>query len=840
MDGAMHETVLISLAAVVALIVIVILLGMRYLRADDEDDFDDDVSAEHGRSRSHGSRHPHQSARPRRQHDDLPDERLRQRPGAVPVGAGRAVRGASARSGAGRGPADLPVDDRGWPEESSARRGRAELPHRDSRSARSAGRRDHDGSRRDHDDISEPAAASARRGLTDPGRGADRGIDDFEARTARMPVPPREYERDLADGRDGRDRRDGRDGRDGRELRDRRDGREVDGRDGREFDGREFRDRQDARPVAGAREMAGADRDEPDRRTATRPGPRQDGRKNGAVGDRDELPAIKPRQGRGKRDEDGDWPSNEWDELSDVDYWAELASDKPLTTTPPDEQAGRSIRRASRSANGQAPARGDRDAGKAGRQGRQPDPARQADQGLIPAAARQADPVPGSWSEDLGGSRRSGLGRTEQLHAVPAGPAPGREPRHIPPADDDPLTSPSFPRVAADDSRSYRRARRPGSDESQPIPRVSDGASRELPQADGQGQAREMSQTREMSQRAQSRVEPIRGLDGSSRPHGYSQSAGPAGDYERANPDYATSAADPYSPAPSYQLPAVASVGGYQDNTAAYSTPPSSADLLSAGPLSAATDGYPIPGGSVPGGFQSPGGYPGLSGTGQNGYPGNGDSSPASYLPPAAGLAGSGGYGGETVVRGSYQPTSQEPGGYPAQAADPGGYQASLPASGGYPDTGPGGNSATSATGGYAFGSDAADYRSGADLAGDYPGYADSGRSSGAHSRPDPGYLPDEYAAGHDPGPHGSPPAARHDAGYSLYPAPVPVGHGSPHPAPAGQQLPGPAVGYQEQPYQPGPYDPAGYPAPAPQPGYAGADPYAVDPYGRTGYGSGG
>src|SRR6266700_2772453 len=574
MDGAMHETVLISLAAVVALIVIVILLGMRYLRADDEDDFDD-VSTDHVRSRSRGSLRPHEQARPRRQHDDMPDERLRQ--GAVPAGAGRSVRGSDARSGAGRGPADLPAYDRGWREDSGSRRARTELPQRDARPARQASR---------HDDISEPAAASARRGFADAGRGGHRGIDDFEARPDRMPVAPRDYDRDLADGRDGRDRREV---RDDREFRDRRDGRDN-------LVSREFRDRRDARSVVGMRESAGADG--PDRRATTRPGPRQDGRKNGAVGERDELPAIKPRQGRGKRDEDGDWPSNEWDELSDVDYWAELASDKPLTTTPPDEQAGRSIRRASRSANGQAPARGDRDAGKAGRQGRQPDPARQADQGLIPAVARQADPVPGSWSEELGGSRRSGLGRTEQLHAVPASPAPGREPRRIPPADDDPLTSPSFPRVAADDSRSYRRARRPGSDESQPIPRVSDGASRELPQADGQGQAREMSQTREMSQRAQSRVEPIRGLDGSSRPHGYSQSAGPAGDYERANPDYATSAADPYSPAPSYQLPAVASVGGYQDNTAAYSTPPSSADLLSAGPLSAPTDGYPIPGGS--------------------------------------------------------------------------------------------------------------------------------------------------------------------------------------------------------------------------------------------------
>jgi len=28
-----------------------------------------------------------------------------------------------------------------------------------------------------------------------------------------------------------------------------------------------------------------------------------------------------------------DWPTTDWDALSDVDYWAELAADKPLSTT---------------------------------------------------------------------------------------------------------------------------------------------------------------------------------------------------------------------------------------------------------------------------------------------------------------------------------------------------------------------------------------------------------------------------------------------------------------------------------------------------------------------------
>ncbi len=52
-------------------------------------------------------------------------------------------------------------------------------------------------------------------------------------------------------------------------------------------------------------------------------------------------PASKPpapakgrsRQPRSKRGDDDDWPSTEWDKLSDEQYWAELSADKPLATT---------------------------------------------------------------------------------------------------------------------------------------------------------------------------------------------------------------------------------------------------------------------------------------------------------------------------------------------------------------------------------------------------------------------------------------------------------------------------------------------------------------------------
>ena len=45
-------------------------------------------------------------------------------------------------------------------------------------------------------------------------------------------------------------------------------------------------------------------------------------------------PKGRGRPSRGRRDDDDDdWPSTEWDKLSDEQYWAELSADKPLATT---------------------------------------------------------------------------------------------------------------------------------------------------------------------------------------------------------------------------------------------------------------------------------------------------------------------------------------------------------------------------------------------------------------------------------------------------------------------------------------------------------------------------
>jgi hypothetical protein len=56
---------------------------------------------------------------------------------------------------------------------------------------------------------------------------------------------------------------------------------------------------------------------------------------------------------RGKRDDDDDWPSSEWDKLSDEQYWAELSADKPLSSMArPSKPASRAVAQAP--ANGSA------------------------------------------------------------------------------------------------------------------------------------------------------------------------------------------------------------------------------------------------------------------------------------------------------------------------------------------------------------------------------------------------------------------------------------------------------------------------------------------------------
>jgi hypothetical protein len=219
------------------------------------------------------------------------------------------------------------------------------------------------------------------------------------------------------------------------------------------------------RPPAGRRPAAGRvgfrpdDQRIPDARNSRSRGHDDDA----ATGRRAAAAApARSRQSRGKRSDDSaDWPSTEWDKLSDVDYWAELASDKPLTTTAQPAAPARP-----------APAVLDRDAlagaghGAAGGRAPRPD----AGPGLPVRNRPQFAAAPVPLDAVLPGSTAPGA-------SVPGGTVPHgayQGQRHVQmDPDDDPLTSPSFPRVPADDSRSYRSSRGgPSGATQQPAPGV--------------------------------------------------------------------------------------------------------------------------------------------------------------------------------------------------------------------------------------------------------------------------------------------------------------------------------------------------------------------------------
>jgi hypothetical protein len=163
-------------------------------------------------------------------------------------------------------------------------------------------------------------------------------------------------------------------------------------------------------------------------------------------------------------------------------------------------------------------------------------------------------------------------------------------------------------------------------------------------------------------------------------------------------------------------------------------------------------------------------------------------------------------------------PGSPGSGAYPGPLAD------------GYP---PVSSSATYAgAGGYSLPAHSSGYDNGyPEQAAGYQGYAESGPSSGPHLRPEAGYQAGAYPGNAEPSLGAALPGGHGDLSYPAYPAPMPAEHGAAYQATP--QLPG----YQDPAYQASPYDPAAYPAPVQETGgYAGADPYAADPYRQPGY----
>jgi hypothetical protein len=642
----MSKTVLISLAAVVALIVIVVLLGMRYLRTEDEEDFEE-TSADHGRS---SGRNGHQvrdhHARLRSHHEDHGDERPAG--GSGRPGTARRTRGPDMRSAV-----RAPGQDRSWREDSGEVSRAGMPPQRDQHLVKS-GR----GGRRDYADMSEAAADRARQGA---GRSRSQ-----RGRTAGDGQGDRGYA-DLGGRRDDRDRTGGWDDRDFREARDARAGREnSSGRDTRDArrtsDGWDLSERREPSPAGGPRE--GADHNG-DRRGATGPNARPDARRNGAKPDREALPPVRPRQGknsqgRNKRDSEGDWPSTEWDELSDVDYWAELASDKPLTTATPAADASRSRRREPRPEVRQ------------GQDARSAQNVRAAERQDVDAGAEL--PVKQIRHRERQPERAMVPGAPRAPHPIAAAP------RSIP-ADDDPLTSPSFPTITTEDTRSYRRTRtargdgRQPASHSGPMPAIGDDYTAPVGRQNAGFQ----------------QVSPSY-PDLPAATAGYSRPAGQAGGYP---------------PGAGYLPPAAATTPGHGDSgvRGAYLGPEPGGFLPEAGQVGQthyqtsvapgsgyqATGGYSFP--PEPAGYdvrhtEHPGGYQGsepapgsLQGR-QAGYPAEGYPSGSG---PAANGSVPGGHA-DPAYPPAYAPTypGAVPGGHTAPYQSPG---TQLP---GYPDYGPG------------------------------------------------------------------------------------------------------------------------------------------------------
>jgi hypothetical protein len=168
----------------------------------------------------------------------------------------------------------------------------------------------------------------------------------------------------------------------------------------------------------------------------------------------DEPVQSHSRLGRSRRSDDSaDWPSTEWDKLSDVDYWAELASDKPLTTTAQPARPSRTGQGSGTNALADPDAGDSQVPGRAGNPGL---PARSRPQ--LAAAPVSTPLLSPDFVESLSTAPRPVAAREPDLDPVtiPGGTAPQTRPRRSASADNDPLTSPSFPRIPASDSRSYR------------------------------------------------------------------------------------------------------------------------------------------------------------------------------------------------------------------------------------------------------------------------------------------------------------------------------------------------------------------------------------------------
>jgi hypothetical protein len=441
-------------------------------------------------------------------------------------------------------------------------------------------------------------------------------------------------------------------------------------------------------------------------------------------------PKSRGKASRKHDDDENDWPSTEWDKLSDVEYWAELSADKPLATTARTAQPAGPAKPAADTARAARPASGrpaappapvDYPDGTVGggrpaqrRQspparpqstrppaGREPGPQRSAAQ---PASAQPTDPRAADLAERLG-ARREQPDVTERIPVRDRQRRPATPPPY---ADDDPLTSPSFSRASAPagDSRSYRGQARSsnGSAPADGYPRTPGSGSYPSSLAEPAGYPAPASRRRDYPAVPTAAGYPDPG-----------DRTDPLGD--RTDPLGVRT--DPHGGRPAASRPAGDS------RRRAESAPPAAASnpygsFVDSAPPPSPRPASPSPAGSAPAstGPHYPPAQPPASAAGYPGY-GTGPSTayPDPYGPPAGGYpsAGAGSDGGTGWYSAPPAPAPQPSGEYPYPGT-PSGY--------------PGGN-------GYLAQPSPAEYGS------TYGNGLDGGRYTGGHrSHP---YRPDEY-----------------------------------------------------------------------------------------------
>ena len=177
------------------------------------------------------------------------------------------------------------------------------------------------------------------------------------------------------------------------------------------------------------------------------------------------------RPSRGRRDDDDDdWPSTEWDKLSDEQYWAELSADKPLATTARSAQPSTAPPPAKPSPAAKPPRAGAQPAASGRAASRPP-----AAPGAAPDSAGRRQPAdrPGRTGTRPGSPRRpdgadTDPGRPGLADRLPAEAAQATE--RLPvrnrrqPADPPPSAAPFMPPARP------RRSRRPAARRAGPAP----------------------------------------------------------------------------------------------------------------------------------------------------------------------------------------------------------------------------------------------------------------------------------------------------------------------------------------------------------------------------------